>query len=260
VAKRFTDTTKWKRPWFRNLNTEAKLLWVYLCDECDHAGIFLADFTLISFQLGFEVSLENLKLWLGDKVVQIAEDKFFIPSFLDFQYGQTDNKFRAKQSAYSLLANYNLLDESGSLKDLTNSYLRLSEDLAKSLGIGISKSKSILKRGGGGKTFKPDLESVYRDYPRKEGKSSGMKTLRGEIKTPEDFALLKQAVSKYRESLKTKGTKPEFILLWSSFCGQWRDWLEPDAGKAEDFSKSESAFNFSEADRAYIFERNEEKR
>lgn len=171
MAKRFTDTGKWKRPWFRALGLHAKILWTYLLDECDHSGIFIADFDLISFQVGFKVDAEKMKTWLGDKLVRLDNDKFFIPSFLDFQYGAADTKFRAKQSAIEKLAAYGLIDSEGKFKDLTNSYLTLTEELPNSIGIGIGKGKSNLK-GGVGETVENvsqlDLDGVYRSYPLKK--------------------------------------------------------------------------------------------
>ena len=39
MAKRFTDTDKWKKGFIRNLPTKYKLLWLYILDDCNHAGV-----------------------------------------------------------------------------------------------------------------------------------------------------------------------------------------------------------------------------
>ena len=40
MAKRFTDTMKWNEDWYLDLALVDKLFWIYICDNCDHAGIF----------------------------------------------------------------------------------------------------------------------------------------------------------------------------------------------------------------------------
>jgi hypothetical protein len=238
MAKRFTDTSKWKKPWFRGLSTNAKLVWIYLCDECDHAGIWPADFELISFQVGFKVTAQNLELWLGDKVWRVADDKYFIPGFLEFQYGSKDNKFRAKASAIEALEALGVLNPDGSIKVLPNSPLSLSEELPNSIGIGIGKSISN-KGGAGGKlTFVKDLEEIYREYPRKEGKAPGLKKLISDIKTVEDLESFRLAVQKYRKWCEERKKEPEFIKMFSTFANNWREVLDADWGTTQSFSES----------------------
>ena len=49
MAYRFTDTDKWKDPWFRSLNPNEKLLFDFLCDNCDLGGFYEVDIPMISF-------------------------------------------------------------------------------------------------------------------------------------------------------------------------------------------------------------------
>lgn len=63
-------------------------MWLYILDNCDNTGVWFADFGLASFQLGFAFSESDLIAWLGDKVIKFDDDKFFIPSFVEFQYGE----------------------------------------------------------------------------------------------------------------------------------------------------------------------------
>jgi hypothetical protein len=39
MAKRLTDSNKWNDSWFTNLPMDIKLVWIYLLDACDHAGV-----------------------------------------------------------------------------------------------------------------------------------------------------------------------------------------------------------------------------
>ena len=51
MAKRFTDTEKWKDPWFCALTEKEKLFWVYIVDNCDHAGIWRVNWPLVQFYI-----------------------------------------------------------------------------------------------------------------------------------------------------------------------------------------------------------------
>ena len=69
-----------------------------------------------------------------------------------------------------------------------------------------------------------DLESAYRRYPRKEGKSKGLKKLRGEIKTAEDFERLIVAIENYAVSRRHQ--EAQFTKHFSTFASEWRDWID----------------------------------
>ena len=88
MGKRFTDTDKWTKQWFGDLSIREKVLWLYCCDACDAAGI--ADFStkFFSVSVGFSVKKETLDKAFGDRIVWLESSKFFIPSFIEFQYGQ----------------------------------------------------------------------------------------------------------------------------------------------------------------------------
>ena len=99
MAKRFTDSNKWRKPWFRKLSIKAKLLWIYLCDECDHSGVIDLDFELISFQVGFRIEESDLFEYFGDKVEKIGTSKFFLLPFYNFQYSSAKDTWTAKVKA-----------------------------------------------------------------------------------------------------------------------------------------------------------------
>lgn len=85
MGKRFTDTDKWTKQWFGDLSIRDKVLWLYCCDA---AGI--ADFStkFFSVSVGFPVKQETLDKAFGSHIVWLESSKFFIPSFIEFQYGQ----------------------------------------------------------------------------------------------------------------------------------------------------------------------------
>jgi len=89
MAKRFTDTEKWKKKWFRKLNPEHKCFWEYLRDNCNHAGIWDVDFETASFLIGVDIDEDEARKVFKKKIVEIDNsEKWFIPSFINFQYGE----------------------------------------------------------------------------------------------------------------------------------------------------------------------------
>lgn len=99
-----------------------------------------------------------------------------------------------------------------------------------------------------------DFESIYKKYPRKEGKACGIERCRIQIKTQDDFELLLRAVTRYALHVRENQTEPRFIKLFSSFIGAngtqpWRDWLEPDAGTATNGATGKPVSTLTDAER-----------
>ena len=110
MAKRFTDTEKWKKPFIRGLQGAYKLLWLYICDDCDHAGIWQVDMEVAAIRIGEKIDLKEAIKSFDEKIIILDKgNKWFIPSFLEFQYPSglnSDN--RAHNSVIILLEKYNL--------------------------------------------------------------------------------------------------------------------------------------------------------
>ena len=66
MKKRFTDCDKWRDPWFRRLSVQAKLVWLWLLDNCDNAGVIDVDIELAAFQIGEEIKRDALNNELKD--------------------------------------------------------------------------------------------------------------------------------------------------------------------------------------------------
>jgi hypothetical protein len=69
-----------------------------------------------------------------------------------------------------------------------------------------------------------DLELAYKKFPRKEGKSKGLKKLTSEIKSEASFNQLLLAVENYAASRRNQDQK--FTKHFSSFVSEWRDWID----------------------------------
>lgn len=110
MAKRFTDTDKWKKPFIRSLEAPYKLLWFYILDECNHAGIWEVDFEVAEIRLGEKLSIVYAIEKFGDRVKKISETKWFIPDFISFQYGELNPKNRMHLSVINILSKYGFKD------------------------------------------------------------------------------------------------------------------------------------------------------
>lgn len=88
MAKRFTDTEKWKKQWFRKLPDEMKLFWYYICDNCNIAGIWDVDLELASFLIGQNIEKEVALKYMEKQIKILSESKWFILDFVKFQYGE----------------------------------------------------------------------------------------------------------------------------------------------------------------------------
>jgi len=110
MAKRFTDTLKWKKKFFRELPFKYKLLWLYILDDCDHAGIWEVDFDAVKLKLGVKFVPSDILNKFNNRIVEFNDgEKWFIPSFITFQYGEELNiKVKAQFSAIQLIRKYHL--------------------------------------------------------------------------------------------------------------------------------------------------------
>jgi hypothetical protein len=114
MAKRFTDTDKWKKGFMKSLSTKYKLLWLYIVDDCNHAGVWETDFEVASIRIGIKIS-ENEAIKHFAEQIRIFDngDKWFVPKFIDFQYGQLNSNSRPHQAVIKLIEKYDLYSIKG---------------------------------------------------------------------------------------------------------------------------------------------------
>jgi len=103
MAKRFSDTDKFKKPFFRGLSGAYKLLWDYLYHNCDNAGIWIKDFEIAQIYVGSDMPIsedEALKFFAGRITVFDSGAKWFVPSFIEFQYDCTIQGLNPNNNAH----------------------------------------------------------------------------------------------------------------------------------------------------------------
>ncbi len=111
VAKRLSDTEKWMDGWFRRLPTNSKMLWLYILDRCDIAGVWECDLDLFGLLSGVTVTTEEMHEHLGERLHFFDnERKVWVRKFIDFQNGHLREESESKiiQLIIRTLKSYNL--------------------------------------------------------------------------------------------------------------------------------------------------------
>ena len=110
MAKRFTDSEKWKKPFIRLLPIEYKIFWLYILDDCDHAGVWHVDMEVSEIKLGVKLSQEKARGLFAEKVVEFdSGTKWFIPDFITFQYGELTPKNKMYKPVSAIIEKYSLM-------------------------------------------------------------------------------------------------------------------------------------------------------
>jgi hypothetical protein len=245
MSKRFTDTTKWRKDFFKKLPYDIKLFWLYIIDECDHAGIWNKEIEVASLRIGIEFKEEKIMQYLQNKIVIFDNsEKYWIPSFIDFQYGNLNPNNKVHASVLQILSKYGLKNQ-GAYKGHTRGLYAPKEK---------EKEKDKDKEKDKNKTLHAnnDFIEFWEKYPRRNGRKVGKKvTYALWLKLSEfDKSLILKAVMNYANS---KVAKEDYAKDPKRFIKNdyWRDWLE-EAKKEEDpadkwFRKRQEARKAKEA-------------
>lgn len=113
ISKRFTDTNKWNKRWYRELSPEEKCFWGYVTDTCSNVGIWEVDFGTASHFIGTVINEETIREKFEKQFHELDGGKrWFIKDFIVFQYGENLNaKNKAHIPVIKTLRDYRLIDE-----------------------------------------------------------------------------------------------------------------------------------------------------
>lgn len=126
MAKRFIDTRMFEDEWVCSLSKDAKLFFIYYITTCDHAGILKLNRSLCEFQTKLK-SFDTVIQELGNSLVTLKENVFFMPKFIKFQYPNfPQSNVKQQDGALKILFSYGITTEK------LNSYLSLSKELSNS--------------------------------------------------------------------------------------------------------------------------------
>jgi hypothetical protein len=220
MSKRFTDTMKWDDPWFSGLAPIEKLFWIYLCDKCDHAGIWKVNLPLAKFFLGADfIASPGV---FGDRVVILCEEKWFIKKFVDFQYGELTKDSRVHASVIKALEKEGVSIE----------YLKATRSI-KDKDKDKDKDSYQEERGSGGEATLGHLvagfDRFWAAYPNKKGKVVASKAWMKLCPDPELTEKIMASVMAHRASDQWTKDGGQFIPHPATWLNQrrWEDELKP---------------------------------
>jgi hypothetical protein len=116
MAKRLTDSAKWDDPWFAELPSKYKLFYIYLLDECDHAGIWKVNFRKANFMIGETLEQAEVLRYMSDRVKRVDEAYWLVSKFIKFQYGSLKND-KVGLSALAILKKHGLSEFADASKE-----------------------------------------------------------------------------------------------------------------------------------------------
>ena len=148
-----TDCDKWKKPFIKSLTPHLKLFWLFILDDCDHAGVWHVDIEVAELRLGIKINKTEALKAFGEKVFVInGGNMWFIPDFITFQYGELTVKNKMYKPVSSILKKYNLM---GHLSPI-NGGKEKEEDKVKDKEIDEQKAFEYLRRAA--PVFIPDAD------------------------------------------------------------------------------------------------------
>lgn len=161
MKMRFTDIHKWDKRWFRDLTPEAKLLLLYLYDNCGDAGIIEIDPRKYAFDTGLDLDKSDNaldELLETDKLQHHDSRYYILPKFVKFQYPN------------GLKANYN--PHKGVWREIEKHNINIRNFEISSLDQALTKASKIRIRNQD-KTIIDRLELLWAKYT--EGLSPRLK-------------------------------------------------------------------------------------
>lgn len=109
MGKRFTDDLKWQDPWYRKLSGPAKLLWHYLTDHADPAGVVEIDYELATEDCRLAITPAHMAE-LGSRVQIFNGAKVLITKFIPFQYGRLSETCHPHRRVFDAIAKHGLIE------------------------------------------------------------------------------------------------------------------------------------------------------
>ena len=205
--KRFTETLKWSDPWFRKLDPKLKLLWFWIVDNCDHAGVIDLDLEMASFHIGYEYPLDTLSdtlLKFDGRVEKLECGKYRVVKFIPFQFGELSADCKAHRPIFQSLEKHQI----------------------KGYGKGIHSHKDKRKDKDKEKDV-TDFEKFWECYPRKVGKQDALKAFDRASPSIEIVISAIEAQKKSDQWTKNGGQFIPHPATWIN-RGSWEDQVQTE--------------------------------
>ena len=168
------------------------------------------------------------ELFIESGFVESAEDGFYLSGSEDhfaWLVAKIENGKKGGRPKSVSSKNEDLVKPTDNLNEASQSYKNpLTLTLTPTLTLNNIKPKKT--------AF--NLESVYSMYPLKRGKSRGIAKLQKAITSQEQYENLTRAIENYAAICKTENTKPKYIKHFSTFAGEWEDYVDITVPKTRD--------------------------
>ena len=209
--KRFVETDRWKKPWYRKLKPELKCFWAWLTDHCDCAGIIEVDIEVAAFQIGVKSLPDPCDAFPGK--VEFIDGKHFIRDFVRFQNGKELNP--SNNAHKGILKRLQAIGFDGVPEESISPSLAPSEPLARGTGKGKGK-------GNGKSNSKEPVKLPFESDNFKDAWNSWV-TFRKESKKP----MLESTVNAQLKKMTKWGEIKSIATIQRSIENGWTG-LFPD--------------------------------
>lgn len=236
MSKHLVDGSEvWRESWYNQFDPNTKLSYRYIYDHCDSSGIWIIDEPVFSIKTGILNSFSKILKAFGDQSIALAEGKkLFLPFYIRSTYKHASDSYKAKIGARKILEFYGVLDYVRDVFDRLPNTNHGSNRPRSSLLYVLDLNSFRISEGKGefeGKTKEEILEEIYKLYPRKLGKATGINNLIETVHTASDLEFFLKAVNNYSTDCAKKGTEEKYIKHFSTFVGpidkpSWRDWVD----------------------------------
>lgn len=170
MAYRFTNTDKWKDAWYSALKPIEKLLFNYLCDNCDIAGFIEINIKHWSIDIGtdqrqIEGALKGLARGL---IISNTNDCFYVRKFLKHQKNLPLNP--NNKAHMGILKRFELYSYKFDIKDINEFIEGALKGLGSPTGIGngigngIGKKEDTTTKLSDSKKFIPPTLEEFQKY------------------------------------------------------------------------------------------------
>lgn len=258
--KRFTATEKWDDPWFRSLPPALKCFWSYLCDRCDHAGVWQVDLPAASFFVGEKLDeVKVLKAFherieiLPGTADQSLTLRWRVLKFVQFQYPNLSEDCKPHVPVFAAIQKHGL--PLGKVK----SGARVCSLETKAIETHSEGFQSLQEQDKDKETEQEpessqsaasvielsDAEKIYAFYPRKVGKKDALKAINRALKTI-PFAALISRTEAYTEAVaKWPTEKHDFVPHPSTWFNRGSYDDDPETWKQNENNRTGSTRGFS---------------
>lgn len=82
------------------------------------------------------------------------------------------------------------------------------------------------------KKYKGDFDSIWEQYPKKDGKKEALRHFTATVKTEQDMIDIQTALDNYKKQVE--GTDKKYIKNGSTWFNNWQDFIETDNNQPEE--------------------------